>query len=166
MDKLAQIAAKAAELNDAESDIDRLEEELKAAKKRAERIAEHELPELMADVEMEELTVAGGFVVKVENNLHAKKRTHAHAQALQWLRDNDQGGLIKTVVGVPFTAGSEADADELVERLGGEGIAAAKAVEVNASSLAAALRRLRKDGVDLPDYLGHYEVTVAKVTRK
>ena len=164
MTDLKDIAALAEKLFDAEAKVAEMAADLKEAQRAVRQLAEHDLPEAMEDVGLTELKTASGLIVKVANVLNAKKLTQAHAKALDWLRDNDQGGLIKTLVAVPFSTGNESDADQLVERLAGEGIAAAKNMEVHHSSLGAALRKMLEDGTEIPDYMGAYQVTAAKVT--
>lgn len=161
---LKAIAALAESLFDAEAKVVELSAGLKEAQRAAQKIKEHDLPEAMEDVGLTNLTTSSGLIVKVDNKLHAKALSQAHTKALEWLREKSQAGLIKTTVGVPFSAGSEADADELLERLSGEGIAAAKTCSVHPSSLSAALRRMLEEGEEIPDFMGAYQVTAATVT--
>lgn len=164
MTDLKDIAAIAEKLFNAKAKVAEIEADLKEAQRVVRQLEEHDLPTAMEDIGLSEVKTESGLVVKVKNDLHAKKLTQAHGKALDWLRDNAQGGLIKTEVAVPFTAGSEDDADHLVERLSGEGIACAKAMSVHHSSLGAALRKMLEDGTEIPDFMGAYQVTKASVT--
>lgn len=167
VDGLTRLSQLADQLFDAETTVSRLSGDLKAAQAAVKTLAEITIPEVMDDLEVEEFRTMSGLFVKVSEKLSAKKLTGAHAAALQWLRDNDQGGLIKTLVGVPFTAGSESDADALVEQLTDEGFVVAKNMEVHHSSLAAAIKSMLADGVDVPiEMLGGYQRRVAKVEAK
>ena len=163
MNDIAKLTELADQLFEAQTKVVEMEADLKEAQRAVRQLEEHDLPEAMSDMGVEELKTSTGLVVTVKTDLHAKKLTQAHERALAWLRDRGQGGLIKTLVGVPFTAGSEADADQLVDRLQGDGILAMKTMEVHHSSLGAALRKIREAGEDVPDFLGAYEVTKAKV---
>lgn len=166
-DGLTRLSQLADKLFDAETEVTRIQAELKAAQKTVQQLQEHDIPTLMDSLEVEEFKTKSGLKITVGDKLSAKKLTAAHAAALQWLRDHDQGGLIKTLVGVPFTAGSESDADDLVEQLAGEGIAAEKSMEVHHSSLAAAIKQMLADGVDVPmELLGGYQRRVASVEAK
>lgn len=167
MDGLARLSQLADDLFDAETDVNRLEAEKKVATDKVKSLSEFVIPEAMEELGMDVIVTKSGLKVEVENKLSAKKLTHLHAAALQWLRDNDQGGLIKTMVGVPFSAGSEGDADELVEQLSGEGLAAIKSVEVHHSSLAAAIRTMLEEGVDVPmKLLRGFQRRVASIDTK
>lgn len=167
MDGLSRLSQLAEDLFDAETDVVNKAAELKAAQGKVKNLSEFVIPEVMLDLGMDMIITKSGLQVKVEDKLSAKKLTQNHVAALQWLRDNNQAGLIKTVVGVPFTAGSETDADELVEQLSGEGLAAVKNIEVHHSSLAGAIRQMLKDGIDVPiDLLGGYQKRVATIDTK
>lgn len=166
-DGLTRLSQLADDLYDAEADVAQLSADLKAAQGDVKTLTEFTIPELMDTLEMAAFTTKAGDSITVQDKLSAKKLTQRHGPALDWLRANSQGGLIKTVVGVPFTAGSEADADELVEQLSGEGLAAIKSMEVHHSSLAAAIKQMMKDGVDVPmELLGGYQRRVATVVKK
>jgi len=166
-DGLNRLSQLADELFDAEATVERLASELKAAQARVRQVAEVDIPELMDDLEMSEFKTKSGLRIEVVEKLSAKKLTQRHAAALDWLRENGQGGLVKTLVAIPFSAGSESDADALVEELAGEGFAAAKNLEVHHSSLAAAIKSMLADGVDVPlDLLGGYQRRVANVQAK
>jgi hypothetical protein len=165
-DKLQQLTDKANELEDVEAEISRLEVELARAKKRSETIREKELVTLMEDVGMETFRTKSGLTIELGDKMYGHNLNATHAVALKWLRDHDQGGMIKTLLGIPFAKGSEADADALIDRLAGEGIVATKNVEVNAQTLKAAVRRMLEDGEAVPlKTLGIHTKTVAKVSK-
>lgn len=167
MDGLARLSQLAEDLFDAETDVVNKAAELKAAQGKVRNLAEFVIPELCEELGVNTIVTKSGLKVEVTDSTYAKKLTHKHAAALKWLRENNQGGLIKTAVSVPFTAGSEGDADELVEQLAGEGFTATKAVEVHHSSLGAAIRSMLAEGIDVPlDLLGAYSKRVATIDTK
>ena len=166
-DGLTRLSQLADDLFDAETSVSVLEAQLRSAQKAVQELAEFSIPELMDELEMESFKTKSGVSVDVKDKLSAKKLTQKHSEALEWLRTHDQGGLIKTLVGVPFTAGSESDANELVEELAGQGFAASKTMEVHHSSLKAAIKSMLDDGIDVPmDLLGGYQRRVATVSAK
>ncbi len=166
-DGLARLSKLADEQFDAETQVAIIEAQLRAAQKKVRDLSEFKIPELMDELEVTTFKTKSGVSIEVVDKLSARKLTQAHAPALEWLRDNDQGGLIKTLVGVPFTAGSESDADDLVEQLSGQGILATKNVEVNPASLKSAITTMKTEGVDVPlKLLGAFERRVAKVEAK
>jgi hypothetical protein len=167
MDGLARLSQLADDLFEAETDVINKAAELKVAQNKVKNLSEFVIPEAMEELGMDVIVTKSGLKVEVKDALSAKKLTHRHADALKWLRDNNQGGLIKTAVTVPFSAGSEGDADELVEQLAGEGFAASKGSEVHHSSLAAAIRTMLAEGIDVPmDLLGGYQRRIATIDTK
>lgn len=165
-DGLIRLSKLADDLGDAEAKVAQLAADLKAAQRKVVALSERDIPGLMDELGMAAFETKSGLFIEVVDTLSAKKLNQTHTAALQWLRDNGQGGLIKTLVAVPFSAGSEGDADELVEELAGEGFAATKNTEVHHSSLGAAMRSMLSDGVDVPvELLGGFQKRVAKVQR-
>lgn len=166
-DGLTRLSQLADEQFDAETQVTLIEAQLRSAQKKVRDLSEFKIPELMDELEIATFKTKSGVSVEVVDKLSAGKLTQAHPDALEWLRKNDQGGLIKTLVSVPFTAGSEADADDLVEQLSGEGIASTKSMEVHQSTNASAIKSMLKDGVDVPmKLLKGYQRRVAKVEAK
>ena len=164
MTDLNEISSLAEKLFAAQLAVVELEADLKEAQRLVLQLGEHDLPEAMDDVGLKTLDTAGGLVVKVSNKLHAKKLTQAHGKALDWLREHGNAGLIKTQVAVPFTAGSESDAEALLNRLAGEGFVASKASSVHHSSLSSVLTKMLEEGEEIPDFMGAHQVTKALVT--
>ncbi len=166
-DGLTRLSKLADEQFDAETQVTLIEAQLRAAQKKVRDLSEFKIPELMDELEMTSFKTKSGVSIEVLDKLSAGQLTQANPDALEWLRENDQGGLIKTLVSVPFTAGSEADADELVEQLSGEGIASTKSLMVHQSSNAAAIASMLKEGIDVPiKLLKGYQRRVAKVSAK
>jgi hypothetical protein len=164
---IARLSQLADQLFEAESDVARLQGELRNAQARVQQLSEFTIPELMDELEMAEFKTKSGLSITVKEKLSAKKLTQAHQAALDWLRQNGQAGLIKTLVAVPFSAGSENDADALVEELAGEGFIATKNMEVHHSSLASAIKSMLADGIEVPmELLGGYQRRVANIETK
>lgn len=165
-DKLTLLKKLADQLEALRDEADEIAAQHKIVSQKIAQLEEHRLPELMEELELEEFKTASGFKLAIDTDLKAKQLNESHLAALQWLREHNEGGLIKTNVKVPFAAGSEADADALVDRLAGENIVAMKGVEVKAASLKAAVRRMLKQGKPVPlKTLGIYERTIVKVTK-
>ena len=142
-----------------------LEEDLKAANLVLRDLSEKQIPEAMETAEMLDFTTLSGLSVVLEEKLFVGQLTNL--EGLKWMRENKHEGAIKCAVGIPYTAGSTADADEMVKKLGEQGIASKKVEHVHPSTMKALLKRLLAEGVDVPlDILGGHEVTVAKVVPK
>lgn len=143
--------------------IAELEADLAAAKRRQKELEENEIPEAMEDLELDELKTKSGLEVTLKRDVYVGQLTHENVRGLEWLRSIDQGGAIKTMVGVPFAKGEESEADELVQQLLGEGIVAAKSCSVHPQTLRSILRKLLEEGAEIPDFIGAHQVTKANV---
>jgi hypothetical protein len=161
-DGLAQLAILAAEQFAAEVEVARIDQELADAKAKLRDIAWNQVPELMDKLGMREFTTNAGLKIKVSDDVRCG--VIKSPPALKWLRDNGLGGLIKSRVTVPFSKGSEADADALVDKLQGEGMAATCTQEVHNQTMQSTIKGLLEEGKDVPlDLFGAHMQSRAKV---
>lgn len=109
---LAQIAATAKDQHDAETEVERLTEKLKAAEARVSYLSEQVLPNLMQQADMAQFTTTTGLKIKVENVVRAAIPKDMRPQAAAWLERNGHGGLIKNQVIVEFDRAHAKDAPE------------------------------------------------------
>jgi len=162
---IAHLTALADELFDLEAKVTELQDDLKTAQRRVQTLTEHDIPEAMDTAGVETITLKTGLSVVVTDDVKAGDLKRA--DGLEWLRKNGEGGCIKTAVTVPFATGSDADADEFLERLAGEGLLATKAASVHNQTLKSIIRKLLAEGVDVPmKDLGAFPLRKAKVTAK
>ena len=114
------VRAKADELLAAEAEVARLEADLDNAKKRADSIA-REMPEIMEENEVAELTLTDGtkFVVKSSTFVNLTKDNRS--AFYQWCEEHGLAGVIKTTISVPVGKGEIDKADQLIALLG-EGV--------------------------------------------
>lgn len=153
------------ELFDAEAEVQRLNAELQTAQKKVQRLSEIDIPEAMDDLGVDEIKTKSGLTVKVSDDVKAGNLKRL--PGLSWLREHGEGGCIKTNVLVPFAKGSDADADEFLERLRGEGIAAEKSAEVNHMTLKSIIRKKLEAGEEVPlEILGAFQFRKAKIEAK
>jgi len=166
---LAQIRLLVDEAHAAELEVAAAEEALRAAKDRLRDVVERRLPEAMDSVGLEQIQ-AGGLVIRIEDDLQVKQPPRSQREAAHaWLRQHDQGGLVRTEVAVPFGPGLEEQerARALLDSLGLGYPQATKNEEVNSTSLKAFLRRALRDGESPPlELFGARAFRVAKITDK
>jgi hypothetical protein len=166
-DSLERLTNLAAELNDAEDQAMLIEEELKAAKERVRELSEREIPELMADVGMETFVTKEGLKISVREKIHASIPKTRIEEAVAWLERNGHGGMIKSEVTAAFGREDRDLAQELLERIRGEGMTAKETATVHPQTLMKLLNDLDAEDVEFPmDVFGAYRRRVAKVTRK
>lgn len=162
MTDIKQLSDLADELFAAQTRVEELQAELKAAQQAVQRLAEFTIPEAMDDLGVTELKTSSGLVVTVGDEVKAGDLKRP--DGLAWLRKIGEGGAIKTMVGVPFSAGSEADADQFVERLAGEGFAATKTAAVNHMTLKSIIRKKLQEGEEVPmEQLNAHQFRQARV---
>ena len=106
-DVLGQIAALADQQKEYQDDVERLELELKRAKARLTSISEHELPALLEQVGVAELTTANGAKIKIKETIRVNVSKQNQNLAMDWLVENGHGGMIKSEVTAKYDRGQE-----------------------------------------------------------
>lgn len=90
---------------------------LEQANANYDRLVKDILPTMLTEAGVTELTLDGGWEVKVADDVRAniteENRTAAHA----WLRENGQGSLVKTVITAKFGMGEDKKAQALYNTL-------------------------------------------------
>lgn len=133
------------------------------------RLTAHEIPEKMQQLGLAKLTLDSGAHLEVKDVVRASIPAGKQEEALQWLRDNGQGDLIKNEVKVYFAAGEDEVAKSLINYIS-ESQLPNNGVEqktfVHAQTLTAFCRRRLEKGEPLNnDLLGVYVGRVAKLQR-
>lgn len=105
---LAVIAGVALEQKQAELEVARLEEALKAAKEALRSISEDRLPALMDDAKQTELVTTDGIKIKVKTTVRGSIPKGNSDPALKWLEDNGHANLIKRSFDIVFGKDDEA----------------------------------------------------------
>ena len=100
--EITTIAAECVKLKQKEDEIASLEDQLKSKKAEAEDISSRVIPELLAEQGLSEIKLDDGSKVSVKKEFRATipKDDGKRAQALQWLRDQGLGDIIKNNVSV------------------------------------------------------------------
>lgn len=150
---LASITALVEETRAAELAVEQAEESLHMAKEKHRDLVERRLPEAMDLAGLTRVDTRGlTVVVKDEVQVSQPPKNQRHA-AHEWLRENNQGGLVKDTVEVAFGTGKEqqerAKALLLHLELSYPGNVR-RVEEVNTSSLKAFLKRALADGATPP----------------
>jgi uncharacterized protein YggL (DUF469 family) len=144
------------------------EELLKKVRQELESISDQALPDLMDDLGISELKMAGGGTLKIDTTIRASlgrsKDEEKADQAISWLISHNHPHLIKHSLTIPLTAGQQDLGDKLLEelealneRLGEENEAWSISVEdktdVNPGTLSAFVRGELKEGRAVPEDL-------------
>ena len=165
-DKLMQLKALADLLIAATLATASAEAELSRAKETLRRIQEDDIPELMKEIGLQEITLDTGDKLSVHNEIQCSiteaRRQAAHA----WLTERGFSGLIKTSIEIKFGRGEADDARIFLPQI--EELTRHSAVledAVHPQTLKAFLKEQLEDGTDLPqDLFGLRAYSKAKLT--
>ena len=115
--EITTIAAECVKLKAKEDEIAALEEQLKNKKAEADDIGSRVIPELLAEQGLSEIKLADGSKVSVRKEFRATvpKDDLKREAALQWLRDQGLGDIIKNNVTVSFGKGEDDKAEQLLQ---------------------------------------------------
>lgn len=166
MTDLERIVSLAEELVAQQKEVDEINEKLKSAKAHALRLEREDLPTLMAEVGLSEITLTDGSKVQIKEDLDAKITDKTRNDALRWLLDNGFGGLIKTNVSLAFGRGDHDTAAEVRDRLAQEYDGVELKEDVHHSTLKAFIRERMAAGDSIPmDLFNVYPYNKAIIKR-
>lgn len=165
LEALNQLLEEAIALEQATS---QMEEDLKAAKSALHALRTGRIPDLMAELQMDQLTFQG-WEVKVDDLVSGSlpKDPAKRDRAIKWLEEHEGAGLIKTGVSVDFGREQHETALGVWKALDAEGYPANIQSTVHAQTLQSFARQRLKDGDDLdPDVLGLFIGKIAKMKER
>lgn len=163
-DILAQITRATRELTTARDDVTAAEQALKAAQDRVRQIEEFRLPELMREAGQTMLKTIDGLIVELSETLHASIPMANLPLALQWLVEHGQAAIIKRDLRLQFGKNEEDKADRALALILENGFMPQDKQSVHPQTLAAVLRELLAEGIDVPmELLGAHVRSFAKV---
>ena len=163
-EELKRVSTLAQRQVDAEARVADLEEQLDLAKKQLSNISQHELPTLMAELQLESFKLSTGVSISVKPKYYASISLENRQLAFKWLRENDCDGIIKNVVKVDFGRGEDAASNEAMRALIDLGLRPVQDSTVHPSTLKSFIKDLFERGVEFPaDIFGAGVVNEAKV---
>lgn len=166
-DGVKRLSKLADEMFDAEVEVDRIKAELNRAAGVLKDLAEFKIPDLMDELEVASFETSSGLQIKVKETARANLSKDRLAAGVAWLRENGQGGLVKSNVLVPFATAEGDEVKRFLDSLAEQDIMATHEESVNAQSLSAAVRVMFAEGEPVPEkLLGVYIQRVAKIQKK
>ena len=163
-DLLAQITRAVRELGYAQEDVAAAEAVLKAAQERVRQLEEFRLPELMREAGQEKLRTIDGIEVELTEKLFAAWSKANEAQAVAWLEKHGQGAIVQRRLELLFGRNEAERADEALGVILEAGLTPTDKQTVNPQTLAAVIRELLAEGVDVPlELLGAHVRSFVKV---
>jgi hypothetical protein len=150
MSELKRVVKLANQLSDATTEVERLTQELKDAKKIQLGLEREDLPTLMNEIGLTELTLENGQKIKIEEDCDTSITEATRERAIAWLSENGFGGLIKTAVLVEFGRGEVAEAHEAAEALMDKYPQTRSTETVHHSTLKAFVKEQLSEGANFP----------------
>lgn len=158
------------DMRSAEHEVEEAQEKLKSAQQRLAGLSEQAIPEMLDTMGLQEFKTRDGFHVSIKTQLRHSLSRDRKAAAIQWLRDNGHGDIVKDVVKLQFGVGEETEAQTAyMELLGKFGARADRDADVHSATLKSVLLQLMKEGKDVPlDVFGAFEQrqTIIKEQKK
>jgi len=167
--EITTIAVECVKLKQKEDEIASLEEQLKSKKAEADDIGSRVIPELLAEQGLSEIKLADGSKVSVRKEFRATipKDEGKRESALQWLRDQGLGDIIKNNVSVSFGKGEDDKAEQLLNLAAENGFEPQQKSDVAWNTLTALYQERVQAGLDMPsESFSLWIKDKTKITRK
>ena len=167
--EITTIAAECVKLKQKEDEIAAIEEQLKTKKAEADDIGSRVIPELLAEQGLSEIKLADGSKVSVRKEFRATvpKDDMKREAALQWLRDQGLGDIIKNNVTVSFGKGEDDKAEQLLNLAAENGFEPQQKSDVAWNTLSALYQERVEAGLDMPsDSFSLWIKDKTKISRK
>ena len=101
----------------AQTRVENLESDLKAAKQTLLRLTDEDLPSQMTEIGLTNFTLADGSKVDIKETYGARIKKADEGKAFDWLRAHGEGDIIKNTVTVRFGKEKDNEAKALVDEL-------------------------------------------------
>lgn len=166
-DKLERAIKLGERMRDAGAEVDRIAVLLDTATKAYNKIAMDELPTLLRELKLKEITLADGSKIAVKKEYNAAITDERRDEALKWLTENKFGGMIKAAVTIEFPSGKEKAAGVFARKMQKEFDEVTLKAGVHAATLKAFVKEQLEAGAKkFPLKLfGVHEYFVAKLTQ-
>jgi len=111
------------------------------------------IPKLMYDMNLSTLKLKDGSEVSVGKKFHAAAYADKKAEAIQWLRSNGLGDIVKNEITVNFGQGEENKAMAYATLARGQGYEPSQKEAVHAMTLKVTMEDWKNKGNDVPEDL-------------
>ena len=164
---IQQLSGYCLELQALEDEISTKEEETKALKEKADKIASEIIPNMLAEQGLSSLKLADGSGVEVRKTYSCTIKKDGTDAAYKWLRENGLEDIIKNEVFVTFGKGEDNKAEQLLDLAAQEGFEPQQKPKVEPMTLKALYRERIEAGLDMPsDSFNLFVKDQTKISRK
>ena len=160
---LKTLTDKANKMVELEQLVEEKQASLKSTQKELKTLSEEEIPALLSEVGLSEITLTNGKKISTSAYYYGRITEHNQQEAFEWLQDNGHGDIIKNVVSVSFGRDEDVNAEKLLTNLQDNGYTTNGKKWVEPMTLKAFIREQVEGGNDLP--LETFNVYVGQKTR-
>ena len=160
---LKTLTAKANKMVELEQLVEEKQASLKATQKELKTLSEEDIPALLSEVGLSEITLPHGKKISTNAYYYGRITEHNQQEAFEWLQNNGHGDIIKNVVSVSFGRDEDVDAEKLLSNLQDSGYTTNGKKWVEPMTLKAFIREQVESGNDLP--LETFNVYIGQKTR-
>jgi len=160
---LKTLTDKANKMVELEELVEEKQASLKATQKELKVLSEEDIPALLSEVGLSEITLTNGQKISTNSYYYGRITEHNQQEAFEWLQDNGHGDIIKNVVSVSFGRDEDVNAEKLLSNLQDNGYTTNGKKWVEPMTLKAFIREQVESGNDLP--LETFNVYIGQKTR-
>ena len=140
---------------------------LKELKSQHDYISGVTIPKLMDKMNLKTLKLKDGSELSIKNRFFASIKADKKAEAIQWLRDNGLGDIVKNNITVTFGQGEDNKAVEYAGLAREQGFEPTQDEKVHSASLSVVMKEFKDKGQEVPtDLFSSYEKNSTSVTNK
>lgn len=140
-------------LKSIQSEIKSLEDRIKDLKKDEKHFSTIVIPKMMEDMNLSTVKHKDGSEIAVKKIYSAKMKAEKKAEAIQWLRNNGLGDIVKNEITVNFGQGEENKAMAYATLARESGYEPSQKEAVHAGTLRVTMEDWKNKGNDVPEDL-------------
>lgn len=133
--------------------LEELEEKVVAKKERVKDLSERQLPDLMERMGLTQFVTKQGFKVEMKDKVFARIPEECRVQALQWLKDNGAGAIVRHDFKLSFKLSQRGYAEKARLLLEDSGLPYKEDPNVHHATLTSFAREKLEKGEELPESL-------------
>lgn len=162
-DKMGELGVEVRKLLKLRMEIAEVENHLSGLKRDYNALAIDRVPNIMAELGIDEVRTEGGVKVTVNREVQCKIIPEQKEPALAWLEQNNYGAIIKHEVSVAFGKDSENIVKQVVDAIKSVGVEPEVSKDVHPMTLKAWGRRQVEGGAPIPS--DYFNVNVFSIVR-
>ena len=137
-------------LKSLQSQIKNLEDKMKDLKEDEKHFSCVIIPKLMEDMNLKSLKLQDGSELTIKKVYSASMRADKKAEAIQWLRDNGLGDIVKNNITVTFGQGEDNKAVDYASLARSNGYEPIQEEKVHPSTLKVVMKEWKDKGHEVP----------------